>query len=378
MKTAAKLSILVLLLRFSTFAQHEESWPPLSYLRNDYRSAAVVAHVLIREAEITGRVGGYENWRVACEVFESFKGRIRKGDVIEYFQGAEAGLKKEYFKGEKIIFLLAEYAEGKKTPRYSVLENSTLAHTADRARKLRMIRRSYAKRHSSHTTSQKVSKESKDEQELKRLEDEWLNTYLRGDKATFDRFVADDFTGTDESAVLRNKMQERELIQAPPSGAIKVSLTNEDVQVRIYGDTAIVTGRIVQKAERAGQDSFGFQSRFTDTFLKRQGRWQVVARHYSRIPLERTAIKVDPKIYDAYVGEYEIAPGIVLHVSKEGDKLMSQTTGQPKAEMFPESEMGFFVKGIPAQFIFIRDEKGQVARMIVLQDGRTISMKRIK
>jgi ketosteroid isomerase-like protein len=231
---------------------------------------------------------------------------------------------------------------------------------------------------SSQTTNQKVSEASKDEQELKRLEDEWLNTYLRGDKGTFDRIVADDFSGTDESAVLRNKAQEKELVIAPPPGGIKVSLTNEDVQVRIYGDTAIVTGRIVQEAERVGQDSFGFQSRFTDTFLKRQGRWQVVARHYSRIPLERTAIKVDPKIYDAYVGEYEIATNIVFHVSKEGDKLMSQTTGQPKAEMLPESETGFFVKGIPAQFIFIRDEKGQVARMIVLQDGRTISMKRIK
>ncbi len=231
---------------------------------------------------------------------------------------------------------------------------------------------------SSQTTSQKVPQESKDEQELKRLEDEWLNSYLRGDKATFDRIVADDFTGTDESAVLRNKAQERELVQAPPSSSIKVSLTNEDVQVRIYGDTAIVAGRIVAKAERAGQDSFNFQSRFTDILLKRQGRWQVVARHYSRFPPERTAIKLDPKIYDAYVGEYEIAPNIIFHVTKEGDKLMSQTTGQPKAEMLPESESGFFVKGIPAQFIFIRDEKGQVVRMIVLQDGRTISMRRIK
>ena len=231
---------------------------------------------------------------------------------------------------------------------------------------------------SSQTTKQKVSEESKEPQELKRLEDEWLSTYLRGDKATFDRIVADDFTGTDESAVLRNKAQEKELVQAPPPGGIKLSLTNEDVQVRIYGDTAIVTGRIVQKTERAGQESFGFQSRFTDTFLRRQGHWQVVARHYSRIPVERTAIQVDPKIYDAYVGEYEIAPSIVFHVSKEGDKLMSQTTGQPKAELLPESETGFFIKGISAQFIFERDEKGQVARVIILQDGRTISMKRIK
>ena len=230
----------------------------------------------------------------------------------------------------------------------------------------------------SQTTSQKAPQESKDEQELKRLEDQWLNSYVNGDKATFDRIVAADFTGTDESAVLRDRAQERELVQAPPASPMKVSLTNEDVRVRIYGDTAIVIGRIVQKAERAGQESFGFESRFTDTFLKRQGRWQVVARHYSRFPPQRTAIALDPQIYDVYVGEYEIAPNIIFHVTKEGDKLMSQVTGQPKGEMLPESESGFFIKGIPAQFIFIRDEKGQVARLIVLQDGRTISMRRIK
>jgi len=146
MKTLVKMSILVLLLPLSTSAQHEESWPSLSYLRSDYRSVSVVAHVIIREAEITARVGGYENWKVAGEVLESFKGRIRKGAVIEYFHGAEAGLKKEYFNGEKIIFLLADYDVKNKTQRYSVLENSTLPHAPDRARKLRLIRRSYARR----------------------------------------------------------------------------------------------------------------------------------------------------------------------------------------------------------------------------------------
>ncbi len=148
MKTVIKVTIIILLLPMALSAQRDESWPSLSYLRNDYRSVSVVAHVLIRDAEITGKVGGYENWRVAVEVLESLKGRFRKGDVIQYFQGAEAGLKKEYFKGEKIIFLLAEHEADKKTLRHSILENSTLPHTADRVRKLRMIRRSYAKRRS--------------------------------------------------------------------------------------------------------------------------------------------------------------------------------------------------------------------------------------
>ena len=148
MKTLIKISVFILLLPLYASAQDEENFPPLSYLRSDYKSVSVVAHVLLRDAEISGRIGGYENWKIAAEVLEPFKGRIRKGDVIEYFQGTEAGLKKEYFKGEKIIFLLAEYEGEKKTLRYSALENSTLPHTADRVRKLRIIKRSYAKRRS--------------------------------------------------------------------------------------------------------------------------------------------------------------------------------------------------------------------------------------
>jgi hypothetical protein len=148
MKTVIRVGILILLLPFSAPAQREDNWPPLSYLRNDYRSVSVVAHVRIREAEITGRIGGYENWKVVCEVIESFKGRFRKGNVIEYFQGAEAGLQKEYFNGEKVIFLLVDHDDAKNLSRYSVLENSTLPYTADRVRKLRMLKRSHARRRS--------------------------------------------------------------------------------------------------------------------------------------------------------------------------------------------------------------------------------------
>ncbi len=125
-------------------------------------------------------------------------------------------------------------------------------------------------------TVQTPAQVNKDEQALRRLENEWLGSYLRGDKATCDRIVADDFTSTDESARFRNKAQEREVIQAPPS-TIKASLTNEDIQIRIYGDNAIVTGRIVSRAQLSGQPEISFQSRFTDTLLKRRGRWQDLA-----------------------------------------------------------------------------------------------------
>lgn len=224
---------------------------------------------------------------------------------------------------------------------------------------------------------QKPAQASKDEQELRKLEDEWLSTYLRGDKASFDRIVADDFSGTDESATLRNKAQERELIQAPPS-SIKTSLTNEDLRVRIYGDAAIITGRIVVRTQLPEQAEISFQSRFTDTFMKREGHWQVAARHYSRLPPQRTAVTLDPKTYDEYVGQYELAPNLIITVTRQGDRLMSQATGQPQFELLPESEIAFFIKDLSALFIFIRARHGEVNRMITLQDGRVIVGKRIK
>ena len=76
--------VVTLLLSLCAAAQDSDDWPPLSYLKDDYKSVAVVAHVVIREAEITGRIPGYENWKVSCEVVEPFKGKFRKGDRLEY------------------------------------------------------------------------------------------------------------------------------------------------------------------------------------------------------------------------------------------------------------------------------------------------------
>jgi ketosteroid isomerase-like protein len=219
----------------------------------------------------------------------------------------------------------------------------------------------------------KDSSQNSVEQELKRLENEWLNSYLRGDKQTFDRIVADDFTRTDESGKFATKAEERALVQAPPA-SVSASLTNEDMHVRVYGNSAIVTGLIVSRV----QGSLSFQSRFTDTFIKRGARWQVVARHYSRVPSERTSINVDSKIYDDYVGQYEIASNVLLDITKESEKLMSQTTGQAKMELVPESEIEFFIKGFTAQFVFIRDGTGKVTKLIINQEGQRVTAKRLK
>jgi hypothetical protein len=140
------LIVLMLFLPVGAAAQTDDNWPPLNYLRADYKSVRVVAHIRIRESEIVNQIPGYDNWKIVAEVIEPFKGKFRRGEVIEYFHGAEAPSKKEFFSGEKIVFLLAEYDKTKKSFRYSVLENSTLAPTRDRLKKLRLVR-SAARKH---------------------------------------------------------------------------------------------------------------------------------------------------------------------------------------------------------------------------------------
>jgi len=86
-------------------------------------------------------------------------------------------------------------------------------------------------------------------------------------------------------------------------------------------------------------------------------------------PAPRTEVKVDPKIFDAYVGEYQLGPNFIITITKEGDRLMIQATGQPKFDLFPESESKYFLKVVDAQITFEKDETGKVTCLILHQGG---------
>ncbi|MBL8207712.1 MAG: serine hydrolase [Blastocatellia bacterium] len=93
------------------------------------------------------------------------------------------------------------------------------------------------------------------------------------------------------------------------------------------------------------------------------------------IPTVKTVAKVDPKIYDAYVGEYQLAPNFILTVRRNGDRLMTQATGQGEIEIFPESETKFFPKVMEASLTFVKDESGKVTHLILNQGGERKAMK---
>jgi CubicO group peptidase (beta-lactamase class C family) len=94
-------------------------------------------------------------------------------------------------------------------------------------------------------------------------------------------------------------------------------------------------------------------------------------------PKEHKEITVDPKIFDGYVGQYQLAPNFILTITREGDQLYAQATGQPKFQIFPESLRDFFLKVVDAQITFETDASGRATSLTLHQNGRDQPAKRI-
>ena len=86
-------------------------------------------------------------------------------------------------------------------------------------------------------------------------------------------------------------------------------------------------------------------------------------------PKQRKEVAVDPKLFDGYVGRYQIDPDFSLTVTREGNHLFVQATGQPRYEVFAESEKDYFFKMVDAQITFETDIHGHATGLVLHQDG---------
>jgi len=110
----------------------------------------------------------------------------------------------------------------------------------------------------------------------------------------------------------------------------------------------------------------------------RIGPAQLFDKTTKALPAPRKEAAVDPKVFDRYLGEYELAPSFTIAIVKRGERLFSLATGQPEVELFPESETRFFLKVADAQVDFVLDASGQVTGLILHQGGLELPAKKIK
>lgn len=118
------------------------------------------------------------------------------------------------------------------------------------------------------------------EQQVKNLATEWIAAELRGDAASLERTLADDFVGVGPRGFMLSK---QEWIQRLQSGALHYNaLTLDEMQVRVYGDAAILVGRETQAATYQGQDIPG-QFRLTQVWVRQDGTWRLAGLQLSPI-----------------------------------------------------------------------------------------------
>ena len=80
-------------------------------------------------------------------------------------------------------------------------------------------------------------------------------------------------------------------------------------------------------------------------------------------------IEISEEILDSYVGEYQLAPGFSIVVSREGKQMKAQATGQPQFDIFPKSETEFYLKVTEASVQFNKNDEGKVDSMTLFQNG---------
>jgi len=119
------------------------------------------------------------------------------------------------------------------------------------------------------------------EEELLKLEKEFAEAIVKNNLEGVERLVVDDWIiiGPDGEIVERARF-----FEVIKSGAMTHdTMESEDFRIRIYGDSAVVTGITRAKGKFMGQE-FSTQERATDVFVKRDGRWQCVLTHLTRFP----------------------------------------------------------------------------------------------
>ena len=97
-----------------------------------------------------------------------------------------------------------------------------------------------------------------------------------------------------------------------------------------------------------------------------------------RKPETRTEVKVDPKVYHAYVGDYQTPEGPVVTLSAENGHLMMKEGRREKIRLLPSSETDFFLRDLSIEWSFVKGKDGTVDRVILRRDGREQAARRFR
>jgi Domain of unknown function (DUF3471). len=211
--------------------------------------------------------------------------------------------------------------------------------------------------------------------ELIRRTQELYDAIVPGNQAPWKKYFADDCIFADEKGRVFDKQKLIADITPVPagySGTIKI----ENAQSRVIGNTAILSYDVDESETIFGQN---LKARYhvTDTWLQRNGEWQIIASQAHRYYEDPAVGKADPKKFTGYVGMYELAPGQTRSVFAEGDKLFVERNGK-KEQLLPETSEIFFRKGVEGRILFRCEATGKIDALIDRRNNEDVIWRKTK
>ena len=199
------------------------------------------------------------------------------------------------------------------------------------------------------------------QEELVRRTQELYDAVASANQAPWKKYFADDCIFADEKGRVFDKSKLVADITPLPagySGTIKI----ENAQSRIIGNTAILSYDADETETIFGQK---LKARYhvTDTWLRRNDNWQIIASQAHRYYEDPAIGTADSKKFADYIGTYELAPGQTRSIIAEGDRLFVERNGK-KEQLLPETSEIFFRKGIEGRILFRYASTGKVDTLI--------------
>ena len=211
------------------------------------------------------------------------------------------------------------------------------------------------------------------QEELIRRSQELYDSLVSGDQAPWKKHFADDCMFADEKGRFFDKPKLiADITPLPPgySGTIRI----ENAHSRIIGNTAVLSYDADETETIFGQN---LKARYhiTDTWLQRDGNWQIIASQAHRYYEDPAVGKANPKKFADFAGTYELAPEQTRSVFTEGDKLFVERKGK-KEELLPETSELFFRKGVEGRILFRYGANGKVDALIDRRNNEDVVWKK--
>lgn len=212
------------------------------------------------------------------------------------------------------------------------------------------------------------------QEELVRRTQELFDAVVPGIKEPWQKYFADDCIFADEKGRNFNKTQLVADIRPLPkgySGTIKIAKP----QSVIHGDTAILSYDLDETETIFGQ-KLTARYHLTDTWLRRDGVWQIVSSQAMRYYEDPAVGMPDPKKFIDFSGTYELAPGQTRRVFLEGENLYVERNGK-REQLLPEGCEIFFRKGIEGRILFRYASNGKVDALIDRRNNEDVIWRRL-